>query len=116
WQMELMRRITPGRLSEIFGSDLVETDKLFKTLGINRYAAKEAEEFKTADEEIKKNVLAYVDGINQFMDNGPTPIEFILLGLDKEHYTVQDVFNVIGYVAFSFAEAQKSDPIVTKIF
>ncbi|HNP19487.1 MAG TPA: penicillin acylase family protein [Fulvivirga sp.] len=116
WQMELMRRITPGRLSEIFGSDLVETDKLFKTLGINRYAAKEAEEFKTADEEIQKNVLAYVDGINQFMDNGPAPIEFILLGLDKEHYTVQDVFNVIGYVAFSFAEAQKSDPIVTKIF
>ena len=27
WQMELVRRIAAGRLSEIFGPDLVETDK-----------------------------------------------------------------------------------------
>jgi penicillin G amidase len=116
WQMELMRRITPGRLSEIFGSDLIETDKLFKTLGIDRYAIKEAQKFEHIDEEARKDMLAYLDGINQFMDNGPTPIEFVLLGIEKEHYTVKDIFNVIGYMAFSFAEAQKSDPIVTKIY
>ena len=26
WQMELIRRIAPGRLSELFGKDLLETD------------------------------------------------------------------------------------------
>ena len=34
WQMELVRRIAAGRLSEIFGPDLVETDKFFRGLGI----------------------------------------------------------------------------------
>ena len=28
WQMELLRRIGPGRLSEVFGPDLLKTDKL----------------------------------------------------------------------------------------
>ena len=30
WQMELMRRIAPGRLAEIFGKDLVRTDQFFQ--------------------------------------------------------------------------------------
>ena len=29
WQMELIRRIAPGRLSEIFGKDALKNDKLF---------------------------------------------------------------------------------------
>ena len=39
WQMELMRRIAPGRLSEILGSKLVETDMFFKGLGIEENAS-----------------------------------------------------------------------------
>ncbi|MEQ8478128.1 penicillin acylase family protein [Fulvivirga sp.] len=116
WQMELMRRIAPGRLSEMFGADLTETDKFFKTVGIHRVAQKEAARFDDiVNEELKSAVKAYIDGINQFMDNGPTPVEFVLLGLEKEHYTIEDIYNVMGYIAFSFAEAQKSDPIVTQI-
>jgi penicillin amidase len=29
WQMELMRRIAPGRLSELFGAKALENDKFF---------------------------------------------------------------------------------------
>jgi penicillin amidase len=117
WQMELMRRIAPGRLSEMFGADLTETDKFFKTVGIHRVAQKEAARFDDIpNEELKSAVKAYIDGINQFMDNGPTPVEFVLLGLEKQHYTIEDIYNVMGYIAFSFAEAQKSDPIVTQIY
>ena len=29
WQMELMRRIAPGRLSELFGEDLIKNDQFF---------------------------------------------------------------------------------------
>ena len=117
WQMELMRRIAPGRLSEMFGEKSVEIDRFFKTLGIHRVAHEEASNFdKIPNEELKISVKAYIDGINQFMDNGPTPVEFLLLGLEKEHYTIEDIYNVMGYIAFSFAEAQKSDPIVTQIY
>ncbi len=32
WQMELMRRIAPGRLSEIFGNPVLKTDKFLREL------------------------------------------------------------------------------------
>lgn len=116
WQMELMRRIAPGRLSEIFGPDLIETDKFFKTLGIHRVTKMEVEQLNNSEnEELKEYIDAYLAGVNQFMEEGPTPIEFLILGLDKEPYTSEDIYNVMGYIGFSFARAQKTDPIMTKI-
>ena len=44
FQMEILRRLARGELAEILGSQLVETDRLFRTLGIrehaDRYAAR----------------------------------------------------------------------------
>jgi penicillin amidase len=40
WQMELMRRIAPGRLSEIFGKVALKNDKFFSGLGIEVASAK----------------------------------------------------------------------------
>ena len=40
WQMELMRRIAPGRLSEIFGSVTLKNDQFFVGLGIEEASAK----------------------------------------------------------------------------
>src|SRR4030095_13289600 len=38
WQMDLTRRGAEGRLSEIFGSSALNFDRLFRTIGINRFA------------------------------------------------------------------------------
>ncbi|WP_091173339.1 penicillin acylase family protein [Flavobacterium sinopsychrotolerans] len=114
WQMELMRRIAPGRLSEIFGSVALKNDKFFAGLGIEEASAK-------AIAGLDKNspsyqlTMAYLDGINQYMDEGTTPIEFSLVGVKKEKFTIKDVYNIFGYMSFSFAMAQKSDPLLTDI-
>jgi penicillin amidase len=114
WQMELIRRIAPGRLSEIFGKDLVETDAFFKGLGIEENAQKSIAKL---DKSSAPYILteAYLDGINQFIENGFTPIEFQLLGIEKTKYTIQDVYHAKGYMAFSFAHAHKADPLLTEI-
>jgi penicillin G amidase len=39
WQMDLLRRATTGRLSEIFGEDLAETDHLLRALRIPEKSA-----------------------------------------------------------------------------
>ncbi|SHI99294.1 Penicillin amidase [Arenibacter nanhaiticus] len=114
WQMELLRRIGRGGLSEVFGADLLETDKFFLSLGINE-----------ASENTVKNIVptepmvllsqAYLDGINQFIEQGPTPVEFYLTGIEKRPFTLKDVFNTVGYMAFSFAMAHKTDPLLTNI-
>ena len=36
WQMDLIRRVTEGRLAEIFGDDMVRVDHLFRALRISR--------------------------------------------------------------------------------
>lgn len=114
WQMELMRRIAPGRVSEIFGKVTLKNDKFFAGLGIEEASDK-------AIAALDKNspsyllAMAYLDGINQYIDEGVSPIEFQLVGVKKEKFTIKDVYNIFGYMAFSFAMAQKTDPLLTDI-
>jgi penicillin amidase len=114
WQMELLRRIVPGKLSEIFGSAALKNDKFFVGLGIE-------EASQDAIVNLDKNspgyqlTMAYLDGINQYIEEGVTPIEFQLLGIKKQKFTIEDVYNIFGYMSFSFAMAQKTDPLLTDI-
>tara|TARA_R110002051_G_scaffold269806_1_gene330067 strand:- start:36940 stop:39333 length:2394 start_codon:yes stop_codon:yes gene_type:complete len=114
WQMELLRRIASGGLSEVFGKDLVGTDKFFLSLGIADASKESVAKINRNDKGV---VLAeaYLDGINQFIEEGPTPIEFYLTGIDKKEFVLEDVYNTIGYMAFSFAMAHKTDPLLTTI-
>ena len=114
WQMELIRRIAPGRLSEIFGKDMLKNDMFFVSLGIEEASEKSIEKLDK-DGEIYKLATAYLSGVNQFIDEGPTPIEFTLIGIDKEQYQLKDIYNVLGYMSFSFAMAQKTDPLLSVI-
>ena len=114
WQMELIRRIGAGRLSELFGEDMVKTDKFFKGIGIERAAEKSIEKLDTTSQSYILT-KAYLEGINQFVDKGPTPVEFRLIGVEKEKYTIKDIYNVFGYMSFGFAQAHKTDPLLTNI-
>ena len=114
WQMELMRRIAPGRLSELFGSVMLKNDKFFAGLGIDEDSEKAIAQLDKNSESYQLT-LAYLGGINQFLEEGPSPIEFQLVGVPKEKFTIKDVYNIFGYMSFSFAMAQKSDPLMTDI-
>jgi len=114
WQMELLRRIAPGRLSEMFGSKLLKTDQFFAGLGINENSEKAIAKLEKNTEAYQLS-MAYIDGINQYIEEGKTPIEFQILGINKDKFTLKDVYNIFGYMAFSFAMAQKTDPLLTDI-
>lgn len=112
WQMELMRRIAPGRLSEIFGKDMLKNDRFFVSLGIEEASRKSMEKLDK-NGEVYKLATAYLNGVNQFIENGPTPIEFTIVGIEKEPYQLNDIYNILGYMSFSFAMAQKTDPLLS---
>ncbi|WP_288954682.1 penicillin acylase family protein, partial [uncultured Polaribacter sp.] len=114
WQMELMRRIASGRLSEIFGKDLVRVDQFFGGLGIEEAAKKTIKKLDTTSQAYLLSE-AYLKGVNQFLEEGKTPIEFYMVGVKKEKYTMKDIYNVFGYMSFSFAVAHKTDPLLTEI-
>ena len=114
FQMEILRRLARGELAEVLGSKLLDTDRLFRTLGIrehaDRYAAK-----MDMDAPASKALLAYLDGVNQFQAKHPAPIEFDLLGIEKRPFTTTDTLSVAGYMAYSFAAAFRTEPVLTHI-
>jgi penicillin amidase len=57
--------------------------------------------------------MGYLDGINQYMEEG-LPIEFQLVGVRRKIHH-KDVYNIFGYMSFSFAMAHKTDPLLTDI-
>jgi penicillin amidase len=79
WQMDFQRRISSGRLSEIFGSDVLEVDRWMRILGLRRAAVKDA---RSIDREVLSEQEAYAAGVNAFIEAGRLPVECALL-----HYT-----------------------------
>lgn len=116
FQMEMIRRAAGGRLAEILGPDLVKTDKLFRTLGINKFAREHAQRYLSADTaSFQKAAIAYQKGINQFIKTGKTPLEFSIIGIPKEEFTAEDIYLAVGFMSFGFAEGIRVDPVLEKI-
>ena len=78
WQLEFNRRLMHGRLSEVLGKATLETDKLLRTLGIARAAARQLTQLPP---DVQAALQAYSDGINAFYTHSPQalPPEFHLL-------------------------------------
>ena len=115
WQMDLIRHVGSGRLSELFGADLVEVDRYLRTMGVGKYAQESAQEFLKRNHESKPLVEAYIAGINKYIENNPTTLEHTILGIDIEPFEVVNSFEVLSYMAFGFANAQKTDPFLTEL-
>ncbi|WP_017938115.1 penicillin acylase family protein [Zestomonas thermotolerans] len=114
FQMEILRRLARGELAEILGERLVDTDKLFRTLGIREHADRYAGRLDRQAPEVRA-LLAYLDGINQYQASRPAPLEFDLLGIPKRPFTVEDTVSVTGYLAYTFAAALRTEPVLSYI-
>ncbi|MBN8578646.1 MAG: penicillin acylase family protein [Cytophagales bacterium] len=116
FQMEMIRRAASGRLSEVLGKDLLKVDKLFRALAINEFAEKHARQFLQADTaSFQQAALAYQKGINEFIHEGPTPLEFSIIGIPKTAFEPKDIYLAIGFMSFGFAEGLRADPVLEKI-
>lgn len=114
FQMEMMRRLAQGELAEVFGPQLLESDKLFRTLGLRQHATDYVARMDMTSP-ASKALLAYLDGINQYQARHPAPVEFDLLKIPKRPFTPQDTVAVTGYMAYSFAAALRTEPVLTYI-
>lgn len=99
WQMDLLRRVTLGRLSEIFGADQIETDLLLRSL---QYSRKSKEILGNLPSEVLESLNAFCDGVNQFIDENKDgyPLEFALLGYSPEKWEPYHSLNLIGFMAW----------------
>lgn len=116
FQMEMIRRVSGGNLAEILGSKLVDTDKFFRTLGIRKMAEQNVSvHFKDIKHDWQRSTLAYLEGVNNFIENGETPLEFSIIGIPKTKFDPVDVYSILGYMGLGFSRALKEDPLLEKI-
>ncbi len=116
FQMEMLRRLSSGRLSEILGPELKEVDELFRTLGFRQKAEQQVAAFRSAqNQEWLQLAQSYLNGINAFIDEGPTPPEFTLIGIPKTKFDLEDVYTIVYYMALGFTNAVHSDAAFAKI-
>lgn len=114
FQMELLRRLARGELAEVLGEKLLPTDRLFRTLELARHADAYAARLD-ADSPSTQALQHYLEGINQYQASRPRPLEFDLLGIEPRPFTVADTLSVAGYMAYSFAAALRTEPVLTHI-
>ena len=97
WQMDLLRRVTQGRLSEILGKDQVNTDLLMRALRIQEKSEKI---LAAASPEIVMALENFAEGINFYIENYPLPPEFRILGYKPDIWKPVHSINLIGYMSW----------------
>jgi len=100
WQMDLIRRSSNGRLSEIFGKSFLQADIICRCL---RITEKSKEILKNEDPEIVACLQAYADGVNAFISSAgkKLPFEFRLLSYIPEPWSLEDIANIVGLMGWS---------------
>ena len=89
WQMEVWRRISAGRLSELFGASSLEQDRFIRTLGWRQAAERD---LAALSGDTRGILDAYVAGVNAWLDanRGNLGLAFVITGANPEPWTVLD--------------------------
>jgi penicillin amidase len=105
WQMELYRRVTLGRLSEVLGDETIEIDKRFLTLGL-RDAART--EWERATPQVRTALEKYAAGVNAYVatlkEQRQRPLEFQILGFMPAPWEPLDTLSIGRLLAWRLAE------------
>jgi penicillin amidase len=114
WQMDLMRRITTGRLSEVLDPGLVNADQLFRAM---QFPKKSEIVLSRTDPEILACLEAFSDGINQYISRNrkKLPFEFAMLGYKPERWEPIHTANLIGYMSWDLASGWDEEMALYKM-
>jgi penicillin amidase len=104
WQMEFLRRLGHGRLSEILGEELVKVDRFFRTIGaagVNR---------KIPDD-LAFLPNSFADGVNAYLKTHTDRLsfEFKLLGYKPQPWTSEDYIAILKVVNWGLSMGWKVD-------
>jgi penicillin amidase len=119
WQMDIMRRVAGGELSEILGEDTLKHDREQRILGLRAVARKSVEVASARD---RSYFEAYARGVNAYIGSrgDRLPIEFRILKYRPKPWLVEDSV-VIGNLFVKdlnyhyFEEALSREKILAKL-
>jgi len=103
WQMDLLRRVARGQLSEILGARTLKIDESFRTYGFAHAAERDA---TLLDAESRRVMDAYARGVNEFIGQHKNnlPLEFSLLHYQPTPWLPSDTLAISGYMYRTLAD------------
>ena len=98
FQMDLMRRLSEGRLAEWLGEDALDSDRFARVIGFGRAARRNFEHLPT---ESMEAVMAYTEGVNAYIERRKSnlPLEYRVFGA-AEPWTPVDTLAVTLYIGW----------------
>ncbi|MBI3667382.1 MAG: penicillin acylase family protein [Acidobacteria bacterium] len=108
WQMDILRRVPAGQLSELLGPASLPADRESRTLGFQRAAAAVVRELPVNDLSV---LAAYARGVNSFLEShrGNLPLEFRLLRYQPRPWTPSDSILVAMQMFRTLSTSWKDD-------
>jgi penicillin G amidase len=108
WQLDLLRRVSRGQLSEILGPLTLKIDKDFRSLNFSRAAERDLQQM---DPEARKLLEAYARGVNQFIEQRKKrlPMEFTLLKYSPQPWQASDSLVITGYMYRTLADTRTEE-------
>lgn len=114
WQMDFLRRVSEGRLSEIFGSRTLKADKALRTIGFARISKILAD---SLDATTRQLLQSYADGVNAYirLNRHNYPIEFVLLGFSPKDWKIEHSIGIARLMAWQLSFGWAVDIAYDKI-
>ena len=110
FQMELIRLMASGRISELAGEETRELDVRMRTIGFRRNAEKHA---RLLNEKARLFLQNYADGVNAFIRTRPQDVhlEFGLAGHQAAPWSIVDSLTILYFMGWNSAANFKSEVV-----
>ena len=116
WHMELTRRLTAGRLAEVFGKLALDVDRFQRRLGLHRAAQRE---WDGADADLRDTLRAYAAGVNACLESlvaaKKLPAEFVLARFQPDPWQPVDTLGFARYLAYSQTPNWESELVRSRL-
>ncbi|MBU8933448.1 MAG: penicillin acylase family protein [candidate division Zixibacteria bacterium] len=113
FQMDLTRRVSQGRLSEMLGEMTLDFDIQQRRIGHHRIARQALQNLSEPD---LARLQAYADGVNAYvLECDAFPFEFYLLPVAFEEWTVYDCLTILSFKTWYSDALQNRDDFFVEL-
>ncbi len=106
FQLDFIPRAAAGRLSEVFGAELLPTDRYLRSTGMEWTAERDLARLKS-ENGISYDLLTwFADGVNAYvdqLDDEDLPLEFRLLDYRPDRYSPIQGLRVLMYMSYDLS-------------
>jgi penicillin G amidase len=118
FQMDFLRRVTSGRLAEVLGPGLVDTDRYLRETGMARAVAMNVEMMHEEDAVDLRVAEWFAEGVNAYLKGlkeADLPVEFRLLGYRPEPWKPSDAFLVGWNLMFDLTYQREGALVMSRV-